>query len=228
MDGAEDIEIPEIVPVMTLQDTVLFPHAVMPLFIFEQRYRSMLKDVLKSHRLFAVFNERPEAAGEGYEEPPEEMGTVGIVRASHENPDGTSNLALQGLIRVRMLEIVQETPYRLIRVDACPDEEGTPDESRLDLRDHILSLISNRPELTRGLPEEYVEFLHSLTQPAPFIDVAIHSLCPDPVVKQRLLETLSLDNRYAVFEQFLMKEDLKFDLFRKLQGDTREDEIELN
>jgi Lon protease-like protein len=228
MDVSEEIEIPEIIPVMTLSETVLFPHAVMPLFIFEPRYREMLADVLKSHRLFAVFNERCLEAAEGHEEPLAAMGTVGVVRAAHQNPDGTTNLALQGIIRVRLLEIVREEPYRLIRVESCPNPEEPGAEGRAHLRDHIISLIDDQPELARGLPEEYVEFLKSLRQPASFIDVAIHSLCQDAAIKQRLLETLSLNERFTAFEQFLLREQRRLNLFGELQGQTRDEEIPLN
>jgi Lon protease-like protein len=213
---------------MTLRETVLFPHAVMPLFIFEQRYREMIADVLKSHRLFAIFNEDAQSESEGQEEPPAKMGTVGVVRAAHQNPDGTSNLALQGIIRVRLLEIVQESPYRTVRVEVCPSEEEIEDDAFAPNREQIISHLDKQPELTRGLPEEYVQFLRSLTETGPFIDVAIHSICHDSVVKQRLLETLPLGNRYEIFEQFLIKEEARLDLFDKLQGSTRDDEIELN
>ena len=211
---------------MTLRGTVLFPHAVMPLFIFEQRYREMLEQVLKSHRLFAIFKECGEA--DGHEEQPESIGTVGVVRTAHQNPDGTSNLALQGVIRVRLLEIVQETPFRLVRVEPCPNDEAADEAGRSELRNHILSILDEEPELTSDLPEEYVDFLKSLEQPAPFIDVAIHSICHVPEVKQRLLETLSLTDRYAIFEQFLLKEQGRIQLFHRLQGETRDDEINLN
>ncbi len=227
MDEISDIQIPEIIPVMTLQETVLFPHAVLPLFIFEPRYRQMLSDVLGSNRLFAVFNECPSDPDDGHEEPPEQMGTVGIVRAAHRNPDGTSNLALQGLTRVRLLEIVQEAPYRLIRVATCQDEEESEDSLQIQ-RENILELITKRPQLTRGLPEEYVKFICSLDNPGPFIDVAVHSICHDARVKQQLLETLSLSQRFSCFQRFLNGECRRLDLFRRLQGRTRDDEIDLN
>jgi Lon protease-like protein len=212
---------------MTLQGTVFFPHAVMPLFIFEQRYRDMLRDVLSSHRLFAVFNEREAEPDEGHEEPPQVMGTVGIVRAAHQNPDGTSNLALQGIARVRLLEIVRESPYRLIRVDTCQDAEDGED-SLPSIREEIVDLLKSQPHLTRGLPEEYVKFIHSLTTEGPFIDVTIHSICHDTNTKQQLLETLSLRRRFKLFLKFLRTECMRHELFKLLQGNTTDDEIELN
>jgi Lon protease-like protein len=227
MELPDDIQIPEVLPVMTLKGTVLFPHAIMPLYIFEQRYRKMLEEVLGSHRLFAIFNERED--DDGQEETPEQIGTVGIVRAAHKNPDGTSNLALQGIIRVRLIEIVQEAPYRTIRVEPCQltdEEEEVPEGEKLQTQ--ILSILDEEPELTSGLPEEYVDFIKSVDKPASFIDIAIHSICNSTEIKQRLLETLSIADRYAIFEQFLLKEQNRLRLFQQLQGNTREDEIDLN
>jgi ATP-dependent Lon protease len=227
MQEFEDIQIPEVVPVMTLQDTVLFPHAVMPLFIFEQRYRVMLEEVLRSHRLFAVFKEKAPDSDEGHEEPPEIMGTVGVVRAAHKNPDGTSNLALQGIKRVRFLEVVQESPYRMIRVapciDAVDDQEALP-----NMRSNILEILNDRPHLCHDLPDEYMQFIRGLDLPGPFIDVTIHSFCQNARIKQQLLETLSLTRRFQNFLDFLKGECSRHDLFRQLQGNTRDEEIDLN
>lgn len=224
MNPDDEIEIPEIVPVMTLREMVLFPHAVVPLYIFEQRYRTMLEDVLQEQRMFAIFKEDSEQ-GSG-EEPPHEYGSVGVIRAAHQNPDGTTNLALQGITRVRLLEIVQEEPYRLIRIESCSTPETPADDE--DQRKRILSLVQSESGLTANLPEEYMEFLKGLKEPEPFVDVAIQAICQCPDMKQRLLETLDLGDRYALFEKFLRKEKDRNDLFRRLQGETRDDEIELN
>ncbi|MGC9450724.1 MAG: LON peptidase substrate-binding domain-containing protein [Oceanipulchritudo sp.] len=227
MEESGQITIPDIIPVMTLRDTVLFPHAVMPLFIFEQRYKLMLREVLRSHRLFAIFNERPDDSGEGHEENPQVMGTVGVVRAAHQNPDGTSNLALQGISRVRLLEIVQESPYRMVRVAPCKDALDVAEEIP-GMRLEILQMLDDRPHLSAELPEEYLQFIRSLDKPGPFIDVAIHSVCQNTVTKQQLLETLSLHRRFQLFLAFLKEECQRHDLFRTLQGNTRDEEIEWN
>lgn len=227
MVNIDDIQIPEILPVMTLQETVLFPHAVMPLFIFEQRYRTMLADILKSHRLMAVFKQSEPDEETGQEEVPSVVGTVGVVRAAHQNPDGTSNLALQGISRVRLVEIVQETPYRLIRVSPCKDASDGADHLP-KLRQTILQLIDSHSHLTQGLPKEYLNFIRSIEGNSPFIDVATHSLCHDSELKQQLLETLSLHKRFDLLHQFLSRQCRREELFKELQGNTRDEEIDLN
>jgi Lon protease-like protein len=228
VDNLNEIEIPSTVPAMTLRGTVLFPHAVMPLYIFEPRYRQMLADVLEDNRLFAIFNEidDPERADE---EPPALMGTLGVVRACHQNPDGTSHLALQGLMRVQFLAIEQESPYRVVRIEAHPEtdkEDPTPETATL--RQIILDQLKACPQLTESISPDYLEFICSIEKPGPFIDVAAYSLCPDTEAKQTLLETLALDERYTVFVDILKREKSRFDLYKRLQGETRDEEIDLN
>lgn len=224
MQSDHELAIPEVLPVMTLRGMVLFPHAVVPLYIFEERYRTMLRDVLTDHRMFAIFKEDPDSTD--CEEPPHTFGSVGVIRAAHQNPDGTSNVALQGLARVRMVQILGEDPYRTIRVEACPTPE--PNAPTGPLRQRILTLLDQSTQLTNDLPAEYLAFLRNLTEPEPFLDVAIQAVCQTPEIKQRLLETLDLEDRFLTFEQYLIKEKRRDDLLRQLQGNTRDDEIELN
>ena len=85
------LHIPEVCGVMLLPDCTLFPHGGLPLHIFEPRYRQMLAESLASSCFFAVAR----CLGEETSDPSfcaSPMGTVGLVRASRELDDGTSNL----------------------------------------------------------------------------------------------------------------------------------------
>src|SRR5687768_4282008 len=120
-----EIVLPEEVPVMTLPNVASFPQALMPLHIFEPRYRRMLRDVLGTNRLFAVAGLNPAQMNQpGQFEPPHRIASVGIVRACQKNEDGTSNLLLQGLCRVEITGIVRDEPYRQIRVRALSSAAG--------------------------------------------------------------------------------------------------------
>src|SRR6266571_1584125 len=92
------MKLPREVPVMTLPNAVLFPQALVPLYIFEPRYRQMLADALDSHRMFSVAMQKPDTTREA----PCSVAGLGLIRASVLNKDGTSNLIIQGLARVRL------------------------------------------------------------------------------------------------------------------------------
>src|SRR5437868_9580931 len=106
------MEIPDEVAVMTLPNATLFPQALLPLYIFEPRYRRMLADALISHRMFIVAMQKPGRI----RETPSSVAGLGLIRVSVDNPDGTSHLILQGVTRVELAETLQYKPYRTHRV----------------------------------------------------------------------------------------------------------------
>ncbi|PYK85079.1 MAG: hypothetical protein DME40_18515, partial [Verrucomicrobia bacterium] len=103
--------LPEQAPVMPLPGAVLFPHALLPLYIFELRYREMLAHALAQERMFCVALLRPESAQWKSEDDFFDIGTIGLIRACVGRGEGTSNLILQGLQRVRFADFVQLDPF---------------------------------------------------------------------------------------------------------------------
>ncbi|HST36697.1 MAG TPA: LON peptidase substrate-binding domain-containing protein [Allosphingosinicella sp.] len=112
------------VPVFPLAGALLFPRSQLPLHIFEQRYRAMVRDALASDRLIAMVQPKDE------EEPPAlfEIGCIGHIGACDELEDGRFNLVLEGLSRFRIArEADVETLYRQIDADRSGfDEEEDP------------------------------------------------------------------------------------------------------
>src|SRR6266581_2339275 len=103
------MELPNQVPVLTLPSATLFPQALLPLYIFEPRYRQMLADTLKSERMFSVAMQKPG----GRRESPCQVAGLGLIRVSVDHHDGTSHLILQGITRVELRRTVQYKPYRV-------------------------------------------------------------------------------------------------------------------
>src|SRR5688572_21150675 len=103
------MQLPPEVPVMTLPSATLFPQALLPLYIFEPRYRKMLADSLKSHRMFSVAMQKPGRTRES----PCPVAGLGLIRVSVDHADGTSHLILQGLTRIELGETVRYKPYRV-------------------------------------------------------------------------------------------------------------------
>src|SRR6059036_3854460 len=101
------MELPDAVPVMTLPSATLFPQALLPLYIFEPRYRQMLADMLKTDRMFSVAMQKPGK----HRETPCQVAGLGLIRVSVGHQDGTSHLVLQGITRVELMATVQSSPY---------------------------------------------------------------------------------------------------------------------
>jgi ATP-dependent Lon protease len=215
-----EIVVPDEVPVMTLPSVTFFPQALMPLHIFEPRYRHMLRDVLAANRLFAVAGLNADLVSDPNQfEPPYRIATVGIVRACQKATDGTSNLLLQGLCRVELLEILTDEPYRRVRIRALPSTApANQPEETTRLRGELARLLGLKQKLGAPMPREITTFLSKVEDPETFVDLAAFSLCESQPLKQKLLETLDLRDRLALFARKLRKEVNALRLHRKLQG----------
>src|SRR5437879_2635490 len=176
------MDLPREVPVMTLPSAILFPQALLPLYIFEPRYRRMLSDALNSHRMFSVAMQRPGRT----REMPCAVAGLGLIRASVSRKDGSSNLVLQGITRVELTQAVRYKPYRVHRIR--PLESSATDSVAVDaLTVKVLELVSERLEQGFELP------LHVLKKLGQMEDLDPNDLPPDFLVKQGI-ETLAKRN----------------------------------
>lgn len=221
----ETLHVPDTVPVMTLPNTVFFPQALLPLHIFEPRYRQMLHDVLNRDRLFAVARLDPAALRKGGLEPAHTVATVGIVRACQKADNDTSNLLLQGICRVAIQTIVREQPYRVIAIRPLTTVSGGNADQLDAERREVMRLINLRRRLGASAPKGMTQFLESIEDADTFADVAAFNLCDDGAFKQALLEELDTRRRLRLFATKLKSEIEGQKLRRKLQGRLTDDHI---
>ena len=225
---SQEIEIPREVPVMTLSQTVLFPQAMMPLFIFEPRYREMLSDVLENDRIFAVAALDENAEDAEVLETPYSVAGVGVVRACKQNPDGTSNLILQGLARVELGTMISEEPYRRVQIQQLMSESDGSETTLSAIQPTITALIQTQMRLGADIPKEVLHFLSNIKDPESVLDLAIYTLCPSGRFKQELLETRGILARFEKFERSLRAQIERLKLDKTLRGGLDEDDLGSN
>jgi Lon protease-like protein len=201
----ESIILPEQVPVMPLPGALLFPHALLPLYIFEPRYRQMLKHALGHHRMFCVTLLKPHCAD--WQSPADFFHTagVGLIRACVERSDGTSNLILQGLERVRFCSFEQDTPFPVARIDIVESRDATTVETEA-LGEKVLELYANVKSDGRQLPQKVDRYLSQLHDPEMLADLIASTFIHDPLRRQRLLEESSLNQRLRLLIKYLRDE----------------------
>ncbi len=221
-----EITVPDEVPVMTLPNIAFFPQALLPLHIFEQRYRHMLRDVLATNRLFAVAGlDQRQLSDDANAEPAHRIAGIGMVRACQKNDDGTSNLLLQGLARVEIAGIISDAPYRRIRIRALSSEPGAPTSENERLRAELARLITLKLKLEASGARELAAFLKTVADPETFVDIAAFNLCENPALKQKLLATLDVHRRLELFSAEIRTDISAIKLRRKLQGRLADDHI---
>ncbi len=177
------------VPVFPLPGVVFFPRTVLPLHVFEARYRAMVRDATAGEGLIAVALLRPGWEQDYEGSPPfHEIGTIGRIEDLEPLAGGKYNLRLVGLQRVSFGEVVRAAPYRLVRVH--PLAESAVDDGDEGVRTAKLSLLASHGCLIRELADR-PEAGAVLDERIPF-ETAVNGACAnlpvDPAKRQLLLE----------------------------------------
>ncbi len=208
---------------MTLPNATLFPQALLPLYIFEPRYRQMLADALHSNRMFSVAMQRP---GNSRETPAPVAG-LGLIRVSVGHRDGTSHLILQGIARVELQEAVRYRPYRIqkikaietppcdtVKVDALVAKVRELLEERINLGLPFPFPVMSPEKATTSKhapppsfsPKEILNYLDSITDPEQAADLVSCAVLPGALERQTILETVDVEARLRRLIQFLLSE----------------------
>jgi uncharacterized protein len=133
------------IPIFPLSDVVFFPGTLLPLHIFEPRYRQMVKDALEGDRRIGMVlaNSAWEADASVVHEV-HAVGGLGKISEVEELEDGKYDIVLSGTRRFRILEFVSEAPYRLARVELLedpyleqPEDQGLVRQLITGFRDYL-------------------------------------------------------------------------------------------
>src|ERR1700749_388522 len=211
------MKLPNEVPVMTLPNATLFPQALLPLYIFEPRYRQMLVDSLHTTRMFTVAMQKPGRS----RETPSPIAGLGLIRVSVGHQDGTSHLVLQGIARVELTKPVRYKPYRVHRIrplESPPCSEVVVDALLAKVRE----LLEERVELGLAMPQPLpqksksaepnfsakavINYLDKLEDPEQVADLVSLAVLSAPTARQTILETVHLESRLKRLIHFLMEE----------------------
>jgi ATP-dependent Lon protease len=132
---------------------------------------------------------------------------VGLIRACVERGDGTSNLILQGLERVRFRDFEQKTPFPIATIDSLESDSVSSVETEA-LAAKVLELYSRlKGDGQRQLPPKVDRYLSDLSDPEMLADLVASTFVSDPQRRQRILEELSTNRRLRLLIQYLREEN---------------------
>jgi Lon protease-like protein len=222
------MNLPDQVAVMPLPNAILFPRVMLPLYIFETRYKSMLADCLKADRMFAVALLRSDWEKKGRGAQPYPVASVGVIRTCVGRPDGTSNLILEGIARVHIIEYLKLRPYRVARIEPLVSFEENVPPPREELVSTVSKLAKARAKFGNELPKSVLESLLSVKSSDHLSDLVSYTLLDDFHQKQLMLETLDVNVRLGKLVELLQQQVRQFELWKTLQGKLSHDDVGKN
>jgi len=187
-------------PIFPLPEVVFFPQTILPLHVFEPRYRQMVKACLAGDGWLGVAMLRPGWEKDYQGRPPvHAIAGAGEVIQAETLADGRYNILLDGRARIRILE--EEPPegrlYRVVRAERFEDHGPSSDDRNFQERLQELRMAHAR--LLMALGQSHPDVVGRLTvagaSPGAVIDRIVSAVVPDAEVRQRLLETADVSER---------------------------------
>jgi ATP-dependent Lon protease len=217
------IEIPEYLPILPLRNSVLFPNSIIPIDVGRKKSVKLVEEAIaKEKPIIGIVTQRDARV----EEPgPADLYTVGcaarILKVIKLAKDSFS-VILQGVSRVRLLELATQDPYMTAKIQVLPDQSGSSTELDAlvtNVKDVAKRVIKLMPEL----PKEASALLDSVSEPGQIADLITSNLDVQVDEKQEILEIFDLKARLRRVLQFLSRQHEVLKVREKINTQVQEE-----
>ena len=217
-------QLPEVLPILPLRNTVLFPGVVIPITAGRDTSIHLIKDANVGSKVIGVVSQKDEAVEAPGIKDINTLGTVARILRVLQMPDGNTTVILQGKKRFEIAEILTEKPYLTATVRET--EEVRPDEGSVEfttiidsLKELALQIIKDNP----NIPSEAAFAIKNIQSNPFLINFVSSNLNLTVAEKQELLEIGNLQDRALAVLKHLNTELQKLELRNELQSKVRSD-----
>ena len=223
-EQVDSSDIPEILPILPLKNTVLFSGVIVPISVGRKKSLKLIKSVYKKDRLIGILTQKDAKLDEPKADDLYQVGTLAQIIKVLEMPDNSTTVIIQGLKRFRIDEFVKEKPYFHAKVseltDVLPPENDNEFEALIgSLTDISIRII----ELSSHIPQEAIFALKNIENPRFLINFICSNSDIPPIEKQNLLEIDDLKQRAVLLLEHLSKEVQKLELKDDIQSRVKLD-----
>lgn len=217
-------EVPEILPILPLRNTVLFPGVVIPITVGRDKSIKLIKDYYKGDRIIGAVAQKDFETEDPAFKDLNEIGTIAYIIKILQMPDGSTTAIIQGKKRFRMKEMVQEDPYFIAKV--LPFETAKPvvkDKKFNALMSSIKDLAIQIINLSPNLPSDSVFAIRNIESPVFLVNFISSNLNISLDEKQMLLTIDDLIDRANTVLGLLTKELQIIELKNQIQNKVKID-----
>jgi ATP-dependent Lon protease len=218
-------EVPEVLPILPLRNTVLFPGVVIPITVGRDKSIRLIREYYKKSRIIGVVAQKDPAVEDPEFDDLNVVGTVAYIIKILQMPDGNTTAIIQGKRRFQVIELVQSDPYIKASVKAYDTHaEVTRDNSEFSalissLKDLAIQIVHKSP----NIPTEAAFAIKNIESPSFLVHFISSNLTIENSDKQKLLETRDLNERANLVLTHLAKELQMLDLKQHIQNKVKID-----
>jgi len=216
-------KIPEIIPILPLFDTALFPKMVLPLIVMQVESIQLIDDAMSKDRIIGLLVSKKKTEDGTYSKDDlSTVGTVALILKMAKIEDDKAQLLVQGLSRFKIKSFVEDKPYRLASVEPITDIEKKDKETEA-LMSNIRALFNRIIELSPGLPKEIGAMANSIQEPGTLADIVASTINSTPEDKQRILEIDNIKKRLKKVTKIANHQLEVLELGNKIQTQVKGD-----
>jgi ATP-dependent Lon protease len=223
-DLMQNEKIPEILPILPLRNTVLFPGVVIPITVGRDKSIHLIKDYNKGDKTIGVVAQRSDTTEEPNEEDLYTVGTVAQIIKMLRMPDGNTTIIIQGKRRFKIDGFVQSEPYHKAKVSAF-DEIKPPKSDK-----EFTAIVSNLKEtsvqivkISPNIPSDASFAINNIDSPTFLVNFISSNMNATTEDKQKMLEVANLKDRSLLVLENLNKEFQMMELRNQIQNKTKMD-----
>ncbi|WP_167614350.1 endopeptidase La [Maribellus sediminis] len=230
----KNTDIPSVLPILPLRNTVLFPGVVLPITVGRERSLKLIRDVNRGAKLLGTVAQKDHSIDRPEKEDLYSIGTVAEILKVLEMPDGSTSVIIQGKRRYQISEFVSEEPYLKAKVEPLNDVTTENDNEFNAIVGSLKDLSIKIAQFSSNVPPEATFAVKNIENSTFLINFICSNTDLKVEDKQMLLETANLKDRGVQAISFLVKEvqmlELKHDIQKKVKTgiDRQQREFMLN
>ncbi|MBW4891407.1 endopeptidase La [Mucilaginibacter sp. HMF5004] len=216
-------ELPEILPILPLRNTVLFPGVVIPITVGRDKSIKLIRDANKGNRMIGVVSQQDVGIEDPTFEQLNHVGTIALIVKMLQMPDGNTTVIIQGKKRFMLKDEVQSEPYIKATIQPFIEIKGKEDKEFKALISSIKDMSMNIIQLSPNLPSEAGIAIKNIESTAFLINFISSNMNADMLAKQELLEINNVRDRAKVVLEHLTVELQMLELKNQIQSKVRVD-----
>ncbi len=221
-ESVNSMEAPEVLPILSLRNTVLFPGVVIPITVGREKSLKLIKENYQGDRVIGCLTQTDVNLEEPTEADLYKVGTVAQIVKVLEMPDGITTVVIQGKRRFELKEMIQDEPFFKGKVALLPESEGFDKNKEFkaiigSLKDLALKVV----QLSSNIPPEAAFAIKNIESSLFLINFISSNIDIPADEKQKLLEIPDLKARGMQLLQLLTKEIQKLELRNEVQNKVK-------
>lgn len=219
--------IDEIIPILPLLNTVLFPGMVIPITVGRNKSIKLAQEYSRTNTPIGVITQKDNEVENPTQEDMYTVGTVAKILKFLSMPDGSVTIIVQGIKKFELIELTQSEPYYMARVKEFMtndhDESIQTNETFNALIDSIRDTANQMLKLSNSIPKETGHALKNIESPNFLLNFITSNLSINVAEKQSILEMPEIIERGKVILKFLNKDLQLLELKHQIQNKSKEE-----